>query len=214
MALFKQLRDILSDLFNGLTLVQPLFFNEIPAIRFELQPKIFDTGNDEYMLEVAKRINRISSLVISSDDQIFLYYNFNTWRKRKIRKWGYLFKQFRNNTKLEYQFRKRKHPTYNNGFHKAEGACQLIVKDKACNINFENIFTSIANNDFFIKPRIEGELYIVNETKKCILFMYDDRGCDLVSYDILFLQNIYTEFSQFVLEANREEIKRRLLINK
>ncbi|WP_295768525.1 DUF3885 domain-containing protein [uncultured Mucilaginibacter sp.] len=133
--------------------------------------------------------------------------------KRKIRKRGYLFNQLRHSTKLEYEFRKRKYTSYNHAFSKAEGACQLIVKDKACNINFKNIFTSIANNDFFIIPRIEGELYIVNESKKCILLMYDDRGCDLTSYDIPFLQNVYTECSQIVLEANREEIKRRLLTN-
>lgn len=213
MALFKQLRDILANHFNGLKLTQPLFFNEIPAIRFELQPRLFDTGDDEYMLEVAERINRISSFVISNDDEMLLYYNFYSWRKRKIRKRGYLFNQLRSSSKLQYQFRKRNHPTYNHGFHKAEGACQLIIKDKACNINFKNIFTGIANNDFFIKPRIEGELYIVNESKKCILFMYDDRGCDLVSYNVPFLRKVYDEFSEVVLEVNREDIKRRLSIN-
>ncbi|WP_299287299.1 DUF3885 domain-containing protein [uncultured Mucilaginibacter sp.] len=207
---YKELQDYLQNKFSGLKLTQPLFFNEVPGLRFNLQDEQFElSGGVDYLIEVNKRVNKIFKTITDDEDNLILYYNCFTWKRRKIRKGNFLFKQLIN-PELVYQFRRSK--DVEDKYWISDHSCQLIIMDKARNINFKNIFMSISNNDFYIKPRLDGELYIINKTKNSIFLMYDDRGCDLISYNIDLLKNYYVELTTLILEPNRAGIKERLEI--
>ena len=94
MNLFNQLTSYLDAHFNGIKLKQPLFFSGIPGLRFDLQDEKTDTANDAYFDEVVKRMGEIHAVTISPGDDILILYQTYTFKRRKIRKYNYLFKQF------------------------------------------------------------------------------------------------------------------------
>jgi hypothetical protein len=209
MTLNTELQQYLAENFKGLQLTQPLFYQNIPGLRFDLQDEKLEAGRDnklqEYLADVNRRISLIYNEVIDTDDDILIFYNCYTWKKRKIRKSNYLIKQL-SKTLPDHQFKRTNTPPNNDKYFKGDRSCQLIIKDKASNINFKNIFEAISHTDFYFKPVIEGEVYIINKSKNTIMLMYDDRGCDVISNDIPLLQSYYNKLSDLILEYDRKQI--------
>ncbi len=210
MNLFFQHNLYINKHFKGLKLKSPLFFSGFPALRFDLQDENASTSRDTYLDEVLKRMKKIHAVSTEWDDDIFIFYQEHTYKRSKIRKHSYLFRQFDANT-VQMKFRKKQSIIYESERScKAENTSQVLISDKAANINFNNIYLGIANKDFNRKPYINGELFIINLTKETVLFMYDDRGCDLISPNLTLIKNYYSDLTNLILEANRPEIIKRL----
>ncbi|OKS86766.1 DUF3885 domain-containing protein [Mucilaginibacter polytrichastri] len=216
MTLNSELKQYLAKNFPGLQLTQPLFYKKIPGLRFDLQDEKLEAGSNnnlqEYLAEVNRRINIIYNEVINANDDILIFYNCYTWKRRKIRKSNYIIKQLLNPLP-PHQFKRTNTPPNNDKYFKGDRSCQLIIKDKASNINFKNIFKAISHTDFYFRPVIEGEVYIINETTNIIILMYDDRGCDVISNDIPILRSYYNKLSDLVLEYDREQIIKTLSLD-
>jgi len=212
MNLFNQLSSYLEVNFNGIKLKQPLFFSDFPGLSFDLQNKKVDTSDDAYFDEVVKRMGTIHAVTISPSDDILILYQQYVFKRGKIRKYNYLFKQFEANT-ASIQFKRNKTIIYDDGpYDKGDKSCQVIITDKAANINFNAIYLSIANMDFNRGPFIKGELYVVNLTKQTLTLMYDDRGCDLISPNTDLLKEYYKKLTNLILEVNRPEIMQRFQV--
>jgi hypothetical protein len=210
MNLFNQLTSYLNAHFSGIKLKQPLFLSGVPGLRFDLQDEYADTSSDAYFDEVVRRMGEIHDTTISPDDDILILYQTYTFKRRKIRKYNYLFKQFEADT-VSVQFKRNRTIIYKDGpYCKADKSCQVIISDKAANIHFTHIYLSIANMDFNKRPYIKGELFVVNLTKQTVTLMYNDRGCDLISPNADLLKEYYKELTNLILEANRPEIIERL----
>jgi hypothetical protein len=213
MNLFNQLSSYLDANFNGVKLKQPLFFSGFPGLRFDLQSKMPDTSDDAYFGEVVSRMRKIHAVTISPNDDILILYQKYVFKRGKIRKYNYLFKQFEANT-ASIQFKRNKTIIYDDGpYYKGDKSCQVIITDKAANINFNAIYLSIANMDFNRRPFIKGELYVVNLTKQTVTLMYDDRGCDLISPNADLLKGYYKKLTNLILEVNRPGIMQRLQVD-
>lgn len=209
---FSQLSSYLDAYFNGIKLKQPLFFSGSPGLRFNLQDQKADTSSDAYFDEVVRRMGEIHAVTISPDDDILILHQKYVFKRSKIRKYSYLFKQFDANT-AGIQFKRNKAIIYEDGpYCKGDKSCQVIITDKAANINFNAIYLSIANMDFNRRPFIKGELYVVNLTKQTVTLMYDDRGCDLISPNADLLKGYYKKLTNLILEVNRPGIIQRLQV--
>jgi hypothetical protein len=217
MNLFAELKCYLDSNFSGLKLIQPLFFKEAPGLRFDLQDATLETGEDPYFAEVVRRMDSIQSFTMSDSDIVMLLYQKYTYKRQKIRLTNYLFKQINKRT-ASVQFKRNMSPVTDvDGYftRPADGSCQVVIKDFAGNINFHNLYLAISHGDFGCEPLLtacDGELYIINLSRNTVTLMYDDRGCDLVSYDIHLLKCYYKELSHLILEANRSQILERLCI--
>ena len=210
MNVFSQLKSYLDAHFGGIKLKQPLFFSGVTGLRFDLQDKELCTSNDNYFDEVVRKMEKIQAVTISPDDDILILYQKYTYKRGKIRKHNYLFKQFDPNT-AKIEFKRNKTIIYEDGpYCRGDNSCQVLISDKAAKINFSNIYLSIANMDFNRRPFIGGELYVVNLTKQTVMLMYDDRGCDLISLNTNLLKDYYQKLTNLILEVNRPEIIQRL----
>ncbi len=215
MNLFTELKSHLDSHFKGVKLLQPLFFKDIPGLRFNLEDPLLNTNDDGYFTEVVKRMDRIHSITTSESDSIMLFYQKYTYKRRKIRKTNYLFKQL-NTSSAAIQFKRNKTNVYGVDITPSDGFCEVVIKDKACNINFHNLYVATANMDFGNRTPMlanaDGELYIVNLSRNTVTLMYDDRGCDIISLDTDLLRNYYKELSDLILEVNRPQIIENLQI--
>lgn len=70
------------------------------------------------------------------------------------------------------------------------------------------LLRAIANIDFSIMPKIEGQVYLLNKSKDILFHMYDDRGCDVYSMNQDMLRPIYHQFRKWILDYDRLHIDR------
>jgi hypothetical protein len=214
MNLFTELKSHLDSHVKGVKLLQPLLFQGIPGLRFDLQAPLLDTNDDAYFIEVVKRMDKIHSITTSESDSIMLFYQKYTYKRRKIRKANYLFKQL-NRSSAIIQYKRKRTDLYGDNVAPSDGHCEVVIKDTACNINFHNLYVATGNMDFgripFLTARA-GELYIVNLSRNTVTIMYDDRGCDIISLDTDLLSVYYKELSDLILEVNRPQIIENLQI--
>ena len=116
-----------------------------------------------------------------------LFYQKYTYKRRKIRKTNYLFKQL-NTVTAAIQYKRNKTNVYGVDITPSDGFCEVVIKDKACNINFHNLYVATANMDFGNRTPMlancDGELYIINLSRNTItLMLMMIGGCDIISLD-------------------------------
>ncbi|MGC6588433.1 DUF3885 domain-containing protein [Paenibacillus sp. Dod16] len=85
---------------------------------------------------------------------------------------------------------------------------RYIINCKASDVDYLNLLKAICNQDVGIKPSIHHDVFFININKGVIFHIYDDRGCDVISSSILELKDIYTKFNKWILDYDREAIKR------
>ena len=157
-------------------------------------------------------MGEIHDVTINSDDEILILHQIYVFKRRKIRKYSYLLKQFEASS-ASMQFKRNKTSIYNEWPNrKGDRSCQVIIGDRAAYINFNAIYLGIANMDFNRRPFIEGEVYVLNLTKQTVTLMYDGRGCDLISPNAELLGKYYKKLTNLILELNRPEITQRLQV--
>lgn len=208
MNLAYQLKMFLGIFFDGLNLKRSLFYSGIPALRFDLQDESAEPPDNRYFEKVLKRMSAIHDEVFVADEYVWLIYQKDTRKREKIRKRGGIFNYINLNT-ANFQFKRNSKAIYSyqgDKNDKAQHSCQLIIIDKAKNIDFNGLFSSIANKDFNRKSILDGDLYMLWPEKQIIVCMYDDRGCDIISEDLALLRFYYHKLSSLILEYDRKEI--------
>jgi|WetSurMetagenome_2_1015567.scaffolds.fasta_scaffold196285_2 hypothetical protein len=194
----QNITDYISLNFPKLVLRSPLFYQWTYSLRFALENN-FEA--EEYFHEVVRRASAIYSGIFDSEDEICIIYQKSVWRQRKIRKNEYLFKQI-----IEMSFDKVKFEDIKK-YYDCEIGKRAIIFTKAKNILHQNLFTSLANTDFYNRrPRLRGELFFINMSKDVIILMYDDRGMDVISKSKNIIEPLYQKFNSIILEYDREQI--------
>lgn len=61
-------------------------------------------------------------------------------------------------------------------------------------------------DDMLKNPTMNSDLYIVNETRKTLFYMYDTRGCDVYSLEKSDLRPLYHTFRKWILDYHRIDI--------
>jgi Domain of unknown function (DUF3885) len=75
--------------------------------------------------------------------------------------------------------------------------------------NASRMFQGIANREQGGAPRVLSGVYVIAPHAKVILHMYDDRGLDILAFELETLRPLYESFSDWILEDQRHRIKLR-----
>ncbi|WP_059170271.1 DUF3885 domain-containing protein [Bacillus sp. FJAT-27445] len=172
-------------------------------IRFELG--LAELEGDEYFQEVYNRIFSIFDSLFNENDTIMLIATVNQHIEYK----GYhlpKIHRFIKNKKMLYGLNSKTVPYMYDEEDPDWKTIQYSLKLKKEDIRLGYLFQAIGNKDFGRKPRINGNLYLLNLTRNTILHMYDDRGCDVNSLEKENLLPIYHKFRKWILDYNRIQI--------
>ncbi|WP_298537942.1 DUF3885 domain-containing protein [uncultured Algibacter sp.] len=201
--------DFLKDNFNGLEIKMPLFYNWDLGLRFDLQKEFtnpVDTDNDDYFSEVYHRAKKLFEFCFEPNDTVYLSVFSYKWRKQRIKKSNFIFKLLKSDSKTEYVFDK-----VANRYEPNEKWNRLLIKEDIKNINVDNLIIGLCNTGFpTMRPCIREEVYLMNIDKKLIFHIYDDRGLDILATDKKLLNGIYDRFDEWILNYDREKIKKQL----
>ncbi|MFF2177848.1 DUF3885 domain-containing protein [Lysinibacillus sp. NPDC058147] len=185
------------ELFNQLTR-NPKYW-----IRFELG--LVELEGEEYSKEIYHRVLSIFNFLFNKTDTIMLIASINTsieYRGNDLVN----IHRFLKNKKLIYGLNCKTVPYEYDEEDTEMKTIQYSLKLKKEDIRLGYLFQAISNTNFDRKPRIEGNLYLLNLSKSTLLHMYDDRGCDVYSLDKESLLPLYHKYRNWILDYNRIQI--------
>lgn len=174
-------------------------------IRFELGLVELD-GNDYYK-EMHYRAKSILKFLFNNSDTIWLIASVSNHIDYKGIDLPNI-KRFLRNPKLIYDVKCKTVPFEFDEEDTEMRTIQYSLKVNKEDIRLDFLIRAIGNKESLRKPRINGNLYIVNETKGILFHMYDDRGCDVFSLDEDILLPLYHKFRKWILDYDRVEIDR------
>ncbi|MDF2606283.1 MAG: hypothetical protein K0S34_473 [Bacillales bacterium] len=184
-------------------LLNQLMKNPRYWIRFELGLEVLE--GKEYFNEIYHRVISIFNYLFNKDDTIVLVATVSNHIDYKGKELPNI-RRFLNNKKLIYGLNCKKVPyEYDEDDTEWETTIYSLIAKKE-DIRLAYLFKAIYNKDFGYKPKINGNLYLLNLTKNTLLHMYDDRGCDVHSLDKVSLLPLYHKFRMWILDYNRIQI--------
>ncbi|MCP1133616.1 DUF3885 domain-containing protein [Paenibacillus polysaccharolyticus] len=208
MDLNDQLDEFLDNNFMNLELKKPLFYNSNIAIRYEL-------GGD---LEGKNRIDRVTLRALSIfneiceiNDMIYLTLFVDSWSDNPVSSFEknvYANLNYYSRTRIEDIDKRELEYRYKDPEdHDDETiTLQYCTKTELKNLKVKDLFEAVAHRESEPESRIEGDIYLINETKKCIFHIYDSRGMDIVATDTFTLRSVYEKYYEWILDFDRKTI--------
>lgn len=199
---------------DNIKLERPLFYNNPFGLRFEIGPA--DIGiwanqeerqlNEEYFNIALERARGIFNAAFTPSDNISIAYQIFSDGRRKIKKNCYLLRQIRK--PKEILFSKHREIYSENFNYKCEYWHRATIHGLTTeDININKILLALINIDFKSrKPSMLGECYFINHTKGLVLYLYDDRGMDVVALKRETLLSLYKSHNEWILNYDREKI--------
>lgn len=83
---------------------------------------------------------------------------------------------------------------------------QLYWDLKKSNIPMDKLFREIIIGDLGGLMDFTSSIYLFDLENHVILYLYDDRGLDIVAYDKITLSPIYKKLNEWILDYDRKEI--------
>ncbi|MBP3951745.1 DUF3885 domain-containing protein [Bacillus suaedae] len=217
-----EVKEYLNTYFPGLCLGASLYNQWDTGIHFELGEGIYqikddDTLNLDRFERVYKQSLSIFNFLFSEQDDIFLVTNVYHHKSNKKRmRQTKVYDRFLKNKKLKFNVRQETLPFIFADEEEADGCytSRFFLKCKKRDLDYLLLIKAICNEDFPLKPKLGGEngsyypdVFFINASKNIIFFIYDDRGCEVISDQIEALRPLYNEYKNWIAEYNREEVE-------
>ncbi|WP_100085823.1 DUF3885 domain-containing protein [Paenibacillus elgii] len=205
----KQLDELLSSKFSGLQLKSPLFYSFAIAIRFELGGNLEKQSRVERVIHRALTIfNELNQLT----DEVYLTVFVDSWDEHPVpsfEKEVYeLFLTYASGVRVEDIDKVEQEFRYKDLDENDDDTVTLryCAKVKVQDLKVEELLGAIANREMGLQPRVIGDIFLVNETKKTIFYVYDNRGMDVVADDTKTLRKVYDKYNNWILDYDRSRI--------
>lgn len=174
-------------------------------IRFELGGEL-ENGSKE---RVEQAVNRVQSIYEESfvEERIWvLIYEYKEGVIFNNSDNSYLHKQFHPEV-LQQLYQSKKTITTN--MLEPLEATVIIGTPYKSQVNSRNIFTGMASLEMGLEPAIGQDVYFICPVNGTILYMYDDRGCDLIAPNTHTIRHIFEKFNGWILDYDRKHIEER-----
>lgn len=206
--------DILDDLlqgdFAGIELKSPLFYNAPVGIRFEAGGDIIVPENR--IQQVKLRATTLFNAVNQDNDDIYFVLFVDSWDDHPISSFESdvlkVFETFINGVDVKRVFKKEQNYRYQDTDEDDDTVTiRYCTKLKARNLNIDDLILAVTNRTIGNEvSSIVGDIFLVNETRSVIFYLYDDRGLDIVAKNKETLNSIYEQYNDWILDFDRERI--------
>lgn len=190
----------LNENFPNFILSPPLFYSWPIGIRFEIGQMKSGTFDTEYFQAAHSRAMEIFQAVFTEKSLTVAYQEYSKGRK-KIRRSNYVLQQIKSSLHNHIKFSKVSDPYFK---EKKAHINRAALTCKTSDVDVSNILWETVRLDFS-GTKIETT-YFINEQQTIVLFLYDDRGMDLIGSSIEVLQPYYHMFNDYILDYDREKI--------
>ena len=75
------------------------------------------------------------------------------------------------------------------------------------------MFQAIANREQDGVPKVASGVYVIDSQLKIIMYMYDDRGLDIIATELNTLRPLHENFTDWILNNQRHRVESRFRTN-
>jgi len=215
----RVLDSFLQDQFDGMELAPGLFYDWKNSLRFAISDSSIDHNKSQFFEHALKRAVSIFNQIFEDQDEILVVSDVyaetsNIFLQRRP------LNIYRKYVKFRQVLYKLHHYLMPISLEEADEE-QLSVKHRfilpcrKADLRYSQLLKAILYEDFIqpntiLKNHLEVgyDVYIINNSKKVIFHLYDDRGCDVLASDKIQLKALYDEFNPWILEYDREQMDR------
>ena len=207
-----QLRDYIKTNFAGLVLKPSLYYQWNHSIHFDLAKGLYqlqddtDKLNPDYFNTVYNQAISLYNDLFSDEDTILLVTNVYQHKdyikrsKRKIKVYSHFIKS----KDVRFSLKQETLPYMFDDEEEAGDYCtsQFSLECYKRDFSYRLLMKAICNQDFpSLKPRLSNpyyrndpDIFFINVTKNVILYIYDDRGAEVIASDLETIRLIYEKF--------------------
>jgi hypothetical protein len=217
------IRHYLNTTFPGLVLKPSLYNQWDVGIHFEFAQGMYQFKDDATLnLDMFDRVYSqglaIFNHLFQEQDEIFIV--TNVYRRKDMNrrtKRFKIYKPFIKNKELMFRLRQETLPYVFDDEEDAQDYCTAQFSLKCCkqDIRFSSLIKATCNEDFPLKPRFRKEksayypdVFFINVSKNIIFFIYDDRGCEVISTNKETLRQVYKQFNGWIAKYDREKMEK------
>ncbi|MCM3655358.1 DUF3885 domain-containing protein [Metabacillus litoralis] len=222
-----EVRGYIQRIFPGLVLKPSLYHQWDISIHFELAKGLYqfksetDELNSEYFNQVYNQALLLFNDIFATEDKILLVtnvYQCNDYLGRSKKKMK-VYSHYITNNNRRIRLKQETLPYMYDDEEEAKEryTSQFSLECRKQDIRFPLLVKAICNQDFPpLKPRLHNpyglydpDVFFINVTKNVILYIYDDRGCEVIARDIETIRPLYEKYTNWVDEYCRDEINQR-----
>ncbi|WP_106101795.1 DUF3885 domain-containing protein [Bacillus wiedmannii] len=215
-----QLKEYMNETFPGVTLVPHIYFQWENHLHFHFGKGLFvertEDVNREYFTQLYTYNKYLFEDIFSKEDEVFLVTNVYRFKKENVKNLQKinLYRRFIHNRDLKYHIRQETIPFVFE--EEADLYCtyQVSLKCFACDIKYMPLIQAANHEDFpGLYPRFGRkkeifypDVFLINVTKDIIMFIYDDRGCEVIAKNKEIIRNLYEKYKEWIPDYERESI--------
>lgn len=192
----KQYLDLYKKFTSDFKLKEPLFYNNVNSLRFELYDKA--GGNKKKVLDF---LDSIFDYVLKSDT-VFILCRSMLPVKHKADK---LQKYVNGNLCKFYEKTAYFNSPDPDFIESGDEVLTLYIIDKS-NICLNRFLKSLCSQS----KDLNEVFLLIDLDNYAALHVYDDRGMDVIAGDLKFLKNLYEKYNYWIIEHNRQDIEKKL----
>ncbi|MGE7881550.1 DUF3885 domain-containing protein [Bacillus sp. NPDC094077] len=218
-----QLKEYMNQIFPGVTLVPYIYSQWENHLHFDFGKDKYhfkertDEYNMDYFYQLYKYNKEVFHDIFSKKDTVFLVTNVYRFKKENIKNSQKInvYNRFIKKRALKFHIRQETVPFLFED-EEAELYCtyQFALKCLAEDINYVPLIQATNHEDFpGLYPRFGRkkeisypDVFLINATKDTVMFIYDDRGCEVIAKNKEIIRDLYEKYKEWIPDYERESI--------
>ncbi|PQZ53250.1 hypothetical protein CQZ94_21575 [Bacillus sp. MYb209] len=218
-----QLREYMNQTFPRVTFVPYIYFQWENHLHFDFGKDKYQNieGTDDLNMEYFSQLYTCNKYlfedIFSKEDTVFLVTNVYRFKQENIKNPQKInvYNRFIKKRNLKFHIRQETLP-FLFEYEEADLYCtyQFSLKCLAEDIKYEPLIEAANHKDFpDLRPRLGRkkeisypDVFFINVTKDIIMFIYDDRGCEVIAKNKEMIRNLYEKYKEWIPDYERESI--------
>ncbi|MED1510683.1 DUF3885 domain-containing protein [Bacillus proteolyticus] len=218
-----KLKEYMNQTFPGVTLVPSIYFQWENHLHFDFGKDKYqfkedsNTYNMEYFIKLYRYNKNLFEDIFSKEDTVFLVTNVYRFKQENIKNSQKInvYNRFIKKRDLKFHIRQEALPFLFED-EEADLYCtyQFSLQCFAEDIKYEPLIEAVNHEDFpDLRPHLGRkkeisypDVFFINVTKDIIMFIYDDRGCEIIAKNKEMIWDLYEKYKEWVPDYERESI--------
>ncbi|QWH17786.1 DUF3885 domain-containing protein [Bacillus mycoides] len=218
-----QLKEYMNQTFPGVMLVPYIYFQWENHLHFDFGKDKYQNveGTDDLNMEYFSQIYTCNKYlfedIFSKEDTVFLVTNVYRFKQENIKNPQKInvYNRFIKKRDLKFHIRQETLPFLFED-EEADLYCtyQFSLKCFVEDIKYEPLIQAANHEDFpDLRPRLGRkkeisypDVFFINVTKDIIMFIYDDRGCEVIAKNKGMIRNLYEKYKEWIPDYERKSI--------
>ncbi|MDF9451871.1 DUF3885 domain-containing protein [Bacillus toyonensis] len=218
-----QLKEYMNQTFPGVTLVPSIYSQwenhlhfDFGKDKYQIVEGTYDL-NMEYFSQLYTDNKYLFEDIFLKEDVVFVVANVYRFKKENIKtpQKINIYNKYIKKRDLKFRIRQETLPFLFED-EEADLYCtsQFSLKCLAEDIKYELLIQAVNHEDFpDLYPRFGRkkevsypDVFLINSTKDIVMFIYDDRGCEVIAKNKEIIRGLYEKYKEWIPVYERESI--------